>query len=365
MQEREDGTSDEDDVLDAVTPFEVVRDEPLPVTPTLKHAYPVPGASAMTVVTLQQQQAQQPQPLQQRQHLLQHQQLNPLQQQREHQHSPPQQQQQQPPTQQRQPCAPPQQCQPPAQQQTPSYPKLSRLEQQASLTEELALVRETKVICSLDLLLELFKTCHHSGCGQPLTPKHHLVGPTVIINWTCPHGHTGKFSSSKDINEMYTNNLQVAASILLSGNNFTKIERMCSFLGLSFISNSTFFRMQRLYLIPCINEWWNWQRDQLLEEFKNVEVVVCGDGQCDSPGHTAKNLCYFLMELVSDYILEVEVRDKRHVGLASTNMERQALQNALQRLRSSINIVEVVTDASTSIKKMIGKIQLTCIVVYS
>lgn len=153
---------------------------------------------------------------------------------------------------------------------------------------------------------------------------------------------------------MYTNNLQVAASILLSGNNFTKIERMCSFLGLSFISNSTFFRMQRLYLIPGINEWWNWQRDQLLEEFKNVEVVVCGDGQCDSPGHIAKNLCYFLMELVSDYILEVEVRDERHVGLASTNMERQAIQNALQRLRSSINIVEVVTDASTSIKKMIA-----------
>ena len=88
--------------------------------------------------------------------------------------------------------------------------------------------------------------------------------------------------------------------------------------------------------------------------------MVCGDGQCDSPGHTAKNVCYFLMELVSDYILDAEVRDKRHVGLASTNMERQTLQNALQRLRSSINIVEVVTDASTSIKKMIGKIQFTC-----
>ena len=89
-----------------------------------------------------------------------------------------------------------------------------------------------------------------------------------------------------------------------------------------------------------------------------MEVVVCGDGQCDSLGHTAKNLCYFLMELVSDYILEVEVRDKRHVGLASTNMKRQALQNALQRLCASIKIVEVVTDASTSIK-MIGKMQLT------
>lgn len=51
MQEREDGTSDEDDVLDAMTPLERVRDEPLPVTPTLRNADPVPGVSATTVDT--------------------------------------------------------------------------------------------------------------------------------------------------------------------------------------------------------------------------------------------------------------------------------------------------------------------------
>lgn len=55
------------------------------------------------------------------------------------------------------------------------------------------------------------------------------------------------------------------------------------------------------------------------------------------------------------YILEVEVRDKRHVGLASSNMEKQALQNALQWLQASLNVVEVVTDASTSIKKLLGE----------
>lgn len=84
-------------------------------------------------------------------------------------------------------------------------------------------------------------------------------------------------------------------------------------------------------------------------------MIVCGDGQCDSPGHTAKNLCYFVMELVSGYILEVEVSDKRHVGLISSNMEKQALQISLQRLQQSLNIVKVVTDASSSIKKLIGK----------
>ena len=238
----------------------------------------------------------------------------------------------------------------------PRHPKLSRLEEQQHYTEELAMIREPKVLCSLDLIIELFKKCQHHGCANAATIKHHLVGPTLIVNWHCCSGHKGKFASSKVLNEMYANNLQVAASVVLSGNNFAKIERMASFLGLSFISDSTFYRMQRLYLIPCINEWWSWQREHLIQDFLEKELVVCGDGQCDSPGHTAKNLCYFLMELVSGYILEVEVRDKRHVGLLSSNMEKQALQISLQRLQQSLNIVEVVTDASSSIKKLIGKL---------
>ena len=49
------------------------------------------------------------------------------------------------------------------------------------------------------------------------------------------------------------------------------------------------------------------------------------------------------------------MRNKRHVGLASANMEKQALQNALHRLQTSLNVVEVATDASTSIKKLLGK----------
>ena len=121
---------------------------------------------------------------------------------------------------------------------------------------------------------------------------------------------------------------------------------MAYFLGLAFISDSTFYGMERLYFIPAIDEWWGWQRGLLVRNVLGKEVVVCGDGQCDSPGHTTENLCYFLMELVSSYILEIEVRDKQHVGLASSNMEKQALQNALQHLQASLNIVEVVADAS-------------------
>ena len=213
-----------------------------------------------------------------------------------------------------------------------SYPKLSRLEEQHLYPEELELVRETKFICSLDLVLGLFRKCQHPDCTNVATIKHHLVGPTLVVNWSCFSGHKGKFASSKDVEEMYANNLQVAASILLSGNNFAKIEKMANFLGLCFNSDSTFYRMQRLYLIPCISEWWNWQRGQLTQGFLEKEIVVLW---CP-PGHTAKNLCSFLMALVTGCTLEVEVCDKRYVGLASSNMEKQALQIALQRLQQSL-----------------------------
>lgn len=100
------------------------------------------------------------------------------------------------------------------------YRKFGRLEEQAHLEEEISLVKETKVICSLDILLELFKYCRHPGCAYEASFKHHTIGPTLIVNWNCPSGHQGRFSSSKDVNAMYANNLQVAAAILLSGNSF-------------------------------------------------------------------------------------------------------------------------------------------------
>ena len=96
-------------------------------------------------------------------------------------------------------------------------------------------------------------------------------------------------------------------------------------------------------------------RSQLLHEFAGRDIVVGGDGQCDSPGSNAKNLCYFIMEVESNYILDIEVLDKRHVGLISTNMEKEAVARSLDRLNKDAHVVELVTDASTSVKALLGE----------
>ena len=95
-------------------------------------------------------------------------------------------------------------------------------------------------------------------------------------------------------------------------------------------------------------------RGELIKEFSGKDMVLGGDGQCDSPGFNAKNLCYFMMEAESNYILDIEVLDKRHVGLISTNMEKEAVLRSLNRLTTEIKVAELATDASTSVKALMG-----------
>ena len=96
-------------------------------------------------------------------------------------------------------------------------------------------------------------------------------------------------------------------------------------------------------------------RKELIKEFEGQDVVLGGDGQCDSPGFNAKNICYFLAEVGTGYIIDVEILDKRHVGLISTNMEKEAIRRGLEKVTKELKVVELVTDASTSIKALMGK----------
>ena len=237
--------------------------------------------------------------------------------------------------------------------------KFSRENELSGYQQELKMVQGKKIICSLDLLLAVFKArCQTPGCTVVPTVHHYFVGVAIIIKSSCSAGHTHKFCSSHETNEVYANNLQVMTSIMVSGNQFAKIEQMGRFLLFQFISKSTYYRFQRLYVVPEINEWWMWMKQELVTEFSGQDVVVGGDGQCDSPGFNAKNICYFMMQATSNHILDIEVLDKRHVGLISTNMEKEAAQRSLDRQKQELKIVEFVTDASTSVIALLDTVSL-------
>ncbi|XP_078368535.1 uncharacterized protein LOC144652394 [Oculina patagonica] len=61
-----------------------------------------------------------------------------------------------------------------------------------------------------------------------------------------------------------------------------------------------------------------------------------------------------LSEDVEDFIIHLECIDKQEVGGKSPNMEKEALKRAIQQLKNLLNLKEVVTDASSSIIKMMA-----------
>ena len=89
------------------------------------------------------------------------------------------------------------------------------------------------------------------------------------------------------------------------------------------------------------------------------DLVLCGDGRCDSPGKCAKFCTYSLMESESNIILHFENVDKREVDLQSPNMEREGMIRSLDFLKEKrLKVVELITDSSSSIAKTLGKVGL-------
>ena len=82
-----------------------------------------------------------------------------------------------------------------------------------------------------------------------------------------------------------------------------------------------------------------------------------GDGRNDSPGHSAKYCTYTVVEQDTMNIVAFLVVDKRTTKLVSTNMEVEAFKIVLNHLlEKEMNVVEVVTDAHSSVTKWLSKL---------
>jgi len=63
------------------------------------------------------------------------------------------------------------------------------------------------------------------------------------------------------------------------------------------------------------------------------------------------------MESETNQILHFENIDKRHIGLRSPNMEREGMDQCLKFVTSKgMNVVELITDSSSSVAKTLGKV---------
>lgn len=92
----------------------------------------------------------------------------------------------------------------------------------------------------------------------------------------------------------------------------------------------------------------------MFQSLENKSVLLSGDDQMDSPGHSAKNCVYTLMEAESDYVIHLEVVDVRHCQLKSACMEKVGCERVLDVCMQKVTVDELITDASSQVIKMLG-----------
>ena len=144
----------------------------------------------------------------------------------------------------------------------------------------------------------------------------------------------------------------MSSSVLLSGNNFSKVARLCKSANLKFVSESTFYRVQRRYCAPAIEKYWQTERQAQIAAHQNKDLAVAGDGRNDSPGHSARYCTNTLIDTGSNAVLEQEVVDVRQADGKSPSMEKIGCRSALLHVKQALRVIELVTDGSPQIMKM-------------
>ena len=75
---------------------------------------------------------------------------------------------------------------------------------------------------------------------------------------------------------------------------------------------------------------------------KDTQLILAGDGRCDSPGKCAKFCTYSFIEQENKLIVHTEVIDKREVKLKSPNMENERMVRLLDFLLQHVTVGEVI-----------------------
>lgn len=149
-----------------------------------------------------------------------------------------------------------------------------------------------RVIVEVNQIVSLFSgQCPEIGCnGIRNVTDQKIEGGVLLITHKCSKGHGGVWSSSAERRrqKLYVSSVLLAASMLVSGNNFEKVSLLVKGMNLKYLSSSFFSRMQSLYALPSITDLWS--------KMKEVVWKVFGDGRMDSPGFSAKYCVYAMME---------------------------------------------------------------------
>ncbi|XP_044134814.1 uncharacterized protein LOC122927225 [Bufo gargarizans] len=223
------------------------------------------------------------------------------------------------------------------------------------------MVNEPKLIINescLDILLRQVKCQYPEGCNLTVNSfSKQRQGSALIVRGSCRKGHQSLlWNTQPKIGRFWSGNVLLAASILCSGLNFQKVDELFNIFGLTTFSETTFYRYQTRFIFPAIDIAWQQQKTKFQEEMHTFPMCLAGDGQCDSPGHSAKYCIYTVMELYSEKIIDFEVVHRSQCN-SSVAMEKFGFKTVMERVISNgFDVCVFVSDRHVSIQKVMREL---------
>lgn len=213
---------------------------------------------------------------------------------------------------------------------------------------------ERKFIVFESCLNFLLQICPE--CGHPVEELTKTVkGSLLIVNRTCTEGHCSLWTSQPLLNGMAAGNLLLSAAILFSGCTYRKISHLASIINLQVMAERTFHSIQRKYLFPVVHRAWSAHQQGIFSRNNNTELVLCGDGRCDSPGYSAKYCTYTMMSEDSGEIVNFKIVQVTETN-SSVAMEKEACKRCIDELIAEpLSIKVISTDRHTGINAMCRK----------
>ena len=219
------------------------------------------------------------------------------------------------------------------------------------------LLSEEKFIVSLSSLKPLLVFCTKCHKRAHITDMQRK-GTLLRVSLLCEDNHDTVWLSQPKMDQgMASGNLSIAASILLSGSTFQSVKEMMEIGNIDFIGTTTFYDLQKRYIIPAINKVYLTYRElRFAESRDNSEKLnLLGDGRCDSPGHCAKYGTYTLMNSDTGEIMDFHVS---HVSIAgnSQRMELDGLKNLIYEFEANgLEIESLTTDRHKMVRAYLRK----------
>lgn len=170
---------------------------------------------------------------------------------------------------------------------------------------------DTKYIVFRSSLMKLLRLVHCSQCGEmALGVTTQTKGTCLLVVLDCQScHHKTRWNSQPYVGSTPAGNIMLSASILSAGAIPSKVMKVMGHMKVATITARSFSRHQRLILFPCIKATWKEQQDWLLASLqaKDRDLVLAGDGRCDSPGHSAKYGSYTILELLANVIIDMQL----------------------------------------------------------